>query len=114
MIEALTRYAQGDAGQTPPIVRFHALPDVYEFLSRIPFLHKLYDRPLAMRKRRLVARLLPRVAMLPVKDIYWLQGNEVRSMPRAGVEKMIGGIRIEETSGRIAINAGYHACFPAK
>jgi hypothetical protein len=114
MIEALTRYAQGDAGQTPPIVRFHALPDVYEFLSRIPFLHKLYDRPLAMRKRRLVARLLPRVAMLPVKDIYWLQGNEVRSMPRAGVEKMIGGIRIEKTSGRIAINAGYHACFPAK
>jgi hypothetical protein len=113
MIEALSRYAQGERGETPPIVRFSGLPDIYELLSGIPLLHRLYDRRLAMSKRRLVARLLPRVAMMPVKEIYWLQGNEVRSAPRAGVEKEIGGIRLEKISGRIAVIARLHTCFPS-
>jgi hypothetical protein len=109
MIEALSRYAQGDAGQAPPIVRFRGLPDIYELLSGIPLLHNLYDRPLATGKRRLVARLLPRVAMLPVTDICWLQGNEIRSIPRTAVEDRIGGIRLEKISGRIVIRVGHSA-----
>lgn len=111
MIEALSRYAQGEPDRTPPILRFYGLPDVFELLSKIPFLHRLYDRPLARKKRRLVARLLPRVAMLPVKDIYWLHGNAIRSVPRTSIENKLGCVRIENTSGRIVIKAGHNTYF---
>jgi len=110
-IEHLAQYVQGDRDASPPIIRFGKLPDIWELLSKIPFVHRLYDRSLAMKKRKLVARLLPRVAMLPIRNIYWLQGNEVRSVPRAAIESKIGGISLEEISGRIVLKGGHNTYF---
>ena len=103
IIDALARYAQGYKNVPPPIIRFGGLPDISELLSRLPFIHRWYDRSLIMKKRNLVARLLPRVAMLPLRHIYWLKGNEVKHVDRALVESKIGGLSIETRSGRVVI-----------
>jgi hypothetical protein len=102
-IENLARYAQGYRNVSPPIVRFGLLPDISELLSKVPLIHHWYDPALAKKKRKRVARLLPRVAMLPLKQIYWLEGNEIRSADRAMVESEIGGLSVGNTSGRIVI-----------
>jgi hypothetical protein len=106
VLENLARYAQGVDGASPPIVRYGWLPDIFELLSKVPFVHRWYDRPLVMKKRELVARLLPRVAMLPLRQIYWLEGRDIKSVDRASVENAIGGISIAHQSGRIAIKIG--------
>jgi hypothetical protein len=103
IIDALVRYAQGFDNALPPILRYGRLPDIFELLSKVPFLHRWYDHSLNMKKRELVARLLPRVAMLPLRHIYWLEGNEIRSVDRASVEKKIGGFSLGYLAGRIAI-----------
>jgi hypothetical protein len=79
------------------------LPDIFELLLKVPFMHRWYGHFLIMKKRELVARLLPRVAMLPLKHIYWLEGNEIKSIDRASVESDIGGLSLRYQSGRIAI-----------
>jgi hypothetical protein len=103
MIDDLVRYAQGLDNALPPIIRYGRLPDIFELLSKVPFMHRWYDHFLIMRKRKLVARLLPRVAMLPLRHIYWLEGNEIKSVDRASVESEIGGFSLGYLSGRIAI-----------
>ena len=86
IIDDLVRYAQGFDNALPPIIRYGRLPDIFELLSKVPFMHRWYDHFLIMKKRELVARLLPRVAMLPLRHIYWLEGNEIKSVDRASVE----------------------------
>jgi hypothetical protein len=103
IIDDLVRYAQGFDNALPPIIRYGRLPDIFELLSKAPFMHRWYDHFLIMKKRELVARLLPRVAMLPLKHIYWLEGNEIKSADRASVEGEIGGLSLGHLSGRIAI-----------
>ena len=85
------------------LVRYGSLPDIFELLSKVPLIHRWYDNFLIMKKRELVARLLPRVAMLPLRRIFWLEGNEIRSVDRASVENIIGGCSLGYLSGRIAI-----------
>lgn len=102
-IDELVRYAQGLANALPPIIRYGRFPDIFELLSKIPFVHQWYDHFLIMKKRELTARLLPRVAMLPLKHIYWLEGKEIKSADRASVESEIGGLHLEYFSGRIVI-----------
>jgi hypothetical protein len=103
IIEDLGRYAQGFDNALPPIIRYGRLPDVFELLSKVPFMHRWYDHFLIMKKRELVARLLPRVAMLPIRHIYWLEGNEINSVDKVSVENEIGGFSLGYRSGRIAI-----------
>jgi hypothetical protein len=103
VLDDLARYAQGIDGAPPPIVRYGWLPDIFEMLSKVPLVHRWYDRLLLQKKRELVARLLPRVAMLPLKQIYWLEGREIKSVDRASVENAIGGISLAHQSGRITI-----------
>ncbi len=103
IIDALGRYAQGVDHALPPIVRFGSLPDIFELVSKVPLLHRWYERLLIMKKRELVTRLLPRVAMLPLRQIYWLEGNEIESVDRASVENEIGGFSLGYRSGRIVI-----------
>jgi hypothetical protein len=103
IIDDLAQYAQGYGNVLPPIVRFGILPDISELLSKVPFIHPWYDRYFVMKKRNLVARLLPRMAMLPLRHFYWLEGNDVRSIDRSMVESEIGGLTVEKPSGRIII-----------
>jgi hypothetical protein len=102
-IDALVRYAQGFDNALPPIIRYGCLPDFFELLSKVPLLHRWYDRLLILKKRELVARLLPRVAMLPLKHIDWLEGGQIKSVDRVSVEGEIGGFTLEHLSGRIVI-----------
>jgi hypothetical protein len=43
------------------------------------------------------------VAMLPLRHIYWLEGNDIKSIDRASVESEIGGLSLGYVAGRIAI-----------
>jgi hypothetical protein len=103
IVDDLARYVQGYDNALPPVVRFGRLPDFSEQLSNMPFIHRWYDRFFATKKRELVARLLPRVAMLPVRNIYWLEENEVKSVGRDIFEGEIGGLSVEKFSGRVHI-----------
>jgi hypothetical protein len=103
IIDALARYAQGFDNAPPPIIRYGRLPDIFELLAKVPFMHRWYAHFLILKKRELVARLLPRVAMLPLRQIYWLEGNEIKSVDRDSVEREIGGFSLGYLSGRIAI-----------
>jgi hypothetical protein len=102
-IESLAQYAQGVSDVQPPIVRYGRLPDIFELLSKLPLMHRWWNDSLILKKRALVARLLPRVAMLPLQHIYWLEGNEIKSADRTSVENEIGGISVQYQSGRVAI-----------
>jgi hypothetical protein len=102
-IDELVRYAQRVDDALPPIIRYGWLPDIFELLSKVPFVHQWYDPFLIMKKRELTARLLPRVAMLPINHIYWLEGKEIKCVDRASVENKIGGLHLEYFSGRIVI-----------
>jgi hypothetical protein len=103
IIDDLARYAQEFDNALPPIIRCGKLPDIFELLSKVPFIHRWYDHYLTMKKRELVAHLLPRVAMLPLKHVYWLEGKEIKSLDRASIENAIGGISLGYLSGRIAV-----------
>jgi hypothetical protein len=102
-IEDLVRYAQGFENALPPIIRYGRLPDIFELLSKLPLVHRWYDHFLIVKKRELTARLLPRVALLPLKHFYWLDGNEIKSADRSSVESKIGGFTLKYVSGRIII-----------
>jgi hypothetical protein len=102
-IDDLTRYAQGYDDTLPPIIHYRGLPDIFDLLSKMPFVHRWYDHFVVMKKRELVARLLPRAAMLPLRHICWLEGKEIKSVDRASVENEIGGLSLEYRSGRIVI-----------
>jgi hypothetical protein len=103
IIDDLVRYAQALDNAVAPIIRYGRLPDVFELLSKVPFMHRWYGHFLTMKKQELVARLLPRVAMLPLRRIYWLEGDEIKSLHRASIESDIGGLSIGYRSGRILI-----------
>jgi hypothetical protein len=113
IIDDLVQYAHGFDNALPPIIRYGRLPDIFELLSKVPFLHRWYDHFLITKKRKLVAGLLPRVAMLPLRHIYWLEGNEIKSVDRAAVENEIGGFSLGYQSGRIAIqiHRPYHGSY---
>ena len=102
-IDHLVRYAQGVDDAVPPIIRYGRLPDVFELLSKVPFVHRWHGHFLTRKKRELTARLLPRVAMLPLRQVYWLEGNEIRHADKTAVESIIGGFSLGHRSGRIAI-----------
>ncbi len=104
MVDGLARYAQGYDNVPPPIIKWGGLPDIFELLSKTPLVQRRYGRSLTMKKRELVARLLPRVAMLPLKNIFWFENNEIKSVDRAAVENEIGGFSVGHQSGRIAIS----------
>lgn len=103
MIDTLVRYAQGIDNAVPPVVRYRGLPDYFELLSKVPLVHRWYDERLNRKKRELVARLLPRVAMLPLSEFDWLEGKGIKSADRASVENKIGGLSVGYRSGRMAI-----------
>jgi len=85
------------------LLRYGRLPDIFELLSKVPLMHRWHDHFLIMKKRTLVARLLPRVAMMPLRPICWLQGNESKSVDRGSVESESGGFSIGYLSVRIAV-----------
>ena len=103
IIDGLARYAQGYKNASAPAFRIGGLPDIFELMSKVPLIHRWYDRFLAMKKRALVAGLLPRVAMLPLRNIYWLEDNEVKSVGRQIFESKIGGLSVEKSSARVLI-----------
>lgn len=107
IIDALARYVQGYPDIPPPIVRFGWLPDIFGLLSKLPVMRHWSDRFFGMKKRKLLARLLPRVAMLPIKNIYWPEGNYIKSIDRKAIEGRIGGLRVGNLSGRIVVTLHY-------
>jgi hypothetical protein len=46
---------------------------------------------------------LPRIAMLPLRHIYWLEDNEIKSIDRTAIENEIGGLSIGNLSEKIVI-----------
>ena len=67
-------------------------------------LHDIYLRH-NKKKREFVAGLLPRVAMLPLRHIYYLEDDEVKSIDREFVEEHIGGIAVaRQPDGRLVIH----------
>ncbi len=121
IIEDMSRYAQGYKKAVPPVIRFGLLPDIPELLRRAPLIRRWYDRSFAMKKRELVARLLPRVAMLPLRNIFWLEGNDIKSIGRETFEDEIGGLSVEKLSGKVLVRIHrplfryfYDLCFQRK
>jgi hypothetical protein len=111
IIDDLVKYAQGLDSVHPPILQCGRLPDIYELLLKVPVLHRWYGHLVIRKKRELVARLLPRVAMLPIRNFYWLERNEIKSADRASVESRIGGFSLRYLSGRIVIKSTASALF---
>ena len=121
IIEDMSLYAQGYLKAVPPIIRFGRMPDIPELLRKAPLIHRWYDRFFAAKKRELVARLLPRVAMLPLRNIYWLEENEVKSVGRDQFESKIGGLSVEKLRGKVIVRIHkplfryfYDLCFQRK
>lgn len=108
IIEDLARYAQGYEDAPAPVIRISRLPDIRGLASPAACLCRWPERLLAGTGRRLVARLLPRVAMLPLKDIYWLGGRDVHSVDRRAVEGILGGIGVRKRSGRVVLTIHPH------
>ncbi|MBN1569869.1 MAG: hypothetical protein JXA73_18640 [Acidobacteria bacterium] len=106
IIEDLVRYSQADNDVLPPIIRSGAKSDIINLLSKVRFVNLLYERYLRNNKKRkeLAAAILPRVAMLPLRHIYWLEDDEVKSIDRESVEDRIGGIAVtRQSDGRLFI-----------
>jgi hypothetical protein len=96
IIEDMARYSQADRNAPPPLVRSGGGIDISGMLSRTPFLGRLQDICLRHNKKRreFVAGLLPRVAMLPLKHIYWLEDDAVQCIERGLIESQLGGITV--------------------
>jgi hypothetical protein len=93
VIEDLARYSQADKNIPPPIFQLAGKPNDRGPLSK------------EQKKREFVASILPRVAMLPLKHIYWLEDDEIKSADRESVENHIGGIAVSRRpDGRIVIS----------
>ncbi len=106
IIEDLVRYTQGDKSTFPPVILSGANSDILSLLSKIPFINSLCDTFLRNSKKRkdLAAAILPRVAMLPLRHIYWLEDDEVKSIDRESIEAHIGGIAVtRQPNGRLFI-----------
>ncbi|MBN2339534.1 MAG: hypothetical protein JXP48_13460 [Acidobacteria bacterium] len=99
IVEDLVRYTQGDKNVLPPIIRSGGA-------AGLPLVGALRDawRRRGRKRRERVAALLPRVAMLPLDRIYWLEGDGIRSVGREAVEDRIGGIDVSrQPDGRLVI-----------
>lgn len=103
IVEDLVRYTQGDENVLPPIIRSGAGAGRS---AGLPLVGALRDacRRRSRKRRERVAALLPRVAMLPLTRIYWLEGDGIRSVGREAVEDRIGGIDVSrQPDGRLVI-----------
>ncbi len=100
IIEDLVRYSLGDKDVPPPLVQSGVKTDIFGLSPKAPFLGLLHDIYLRhnKKKRAFVAGLLPRVAMLPLRHIYWLEDDAVQCIDRECVENQIGGISVARRS----------------
>ncbi len=100
IIEDMVRYSQGDKDIPQPIFQTEERADISSLLpdtlSPDPP-NAIYARD-DKQKREFVAGLLPRVAMLPLKHIYWLEDDAVQCIERKRVEDQIGGITVTRQS----------------
>lgn len=104
IVEDLVRYTQGDETTLPPILRYGTDADAPP--GRGTLFSALRDAwwRRSRRRRERVAALLPRVAMMPLDRVYWLEGDEIRSAGRDEVEARIGGLDVSrQPDGRLVI-----------
>jgi len=104
ILDSLIRYAQGYKDAPAPIIHIGGRPDLHELLLKVPAVPRRYVMSFERKKRKLVARLLPRIALLPVEQIFCLEGTEIEHSDRSMVEKDIGGLHVDTRSGRIVIS----------
>ncbi len=107
IIEDLVRYSQADKNIPPPLFQSDGTSHLFGPRMKAPFIKSAHDMLLRRnkKKRKFVAEILPRVAMLPLKHIYWLENDEVKSVDRESVEDHIGGITvIKRPDGRICLS----------
>lgn len=105
IVEDLVRYTQGDKNTLPPILLHGAGADALPQGGRTLFsaLRDAWWRR-SRRRRERVAALLPRVAMMAIDRIYWLEEDEIRSAGRDEVEARIGGLDVSrQPDGRLVV-----------
>jgi hypothetical protein len=107
IIEDLVRYTQADKNVMPPFVQSGGKAGLLNLSSKVPFLAPLHDIYLRhnKKKKEYVASLLPRIAMLPLNHIYWLQDDTVKRIDRELIENYIGGITVaRQPDNRLVIH----------
>jgi hypothetical protein len=107
IIEDLVRYTQADKNILPPFVQSGRKAVLLSLSSKAPFLAPLYDTYLrhSKKKKEYVAGLLPRIAMLPLNHIYWLEDGAVKRIDRKLIEIHIGGITVaRQPDNRLVIH----------
>jgi hypothetical protein len=106
IIDELARYSLGDANIPAPLFQFDEKTSAggqYSKATSCDFVRDLYLRH-SKNKREFVACILPRVAMLPLREIYYLEDDEVKSVARKIVETDIGGISVaRQPDGRLVL-----------
>ncbi len=96
IIEALVRDTQGDRNVPPPLVGIAGdkkESDLPPQTAPPTGPRLLYPRN-TKKKKDFIAGLLPRIAMLPLERIYWLEEDTVRCIEREYVEDQIGGLSV--------------------
>ncbi len=109
ILEDLARYSQADRTIPPPLFQSDAPSRVSSFLSKAPFFDSVRDAywRCSRKRRKLAAEMLPRMAMLPLEPIYYLEDEEVKSADRESVEGLIGGISVaRRPDGRLVVAIG--------
>ena len=106
IIEDMARYSLGDKSVAPPLFQSGAKSDSAGRLSQAPFFNSVRDLYMrhSKKKREFVAGILPRVAMLPLDRIYYLEDDEVKSVKRKSVQDHLGDITVDrQPDGRLVI-----------
>jgi hypothetical protein len=107
IIEELARYAIADLNIPPPLLKYGGKSDHSSPFPTAPDLNSGQDLSLLRneKRREFVAGLLPRVAMLPLKHILYLEDDEVKSIAREAIEDRIGGIAVSrQPDGRLVLD----------
>ncbi|HSW39876.1 MAG TPA: hypothetical protein VLL97_10325 [Acidobacteriota bacterium] len=107
IIEELARYSQGDRNVQLPLIRSDVETGPAGNLPEMTAPGPLPDCPVDHDRERkaFVAGLLPRLAMLPLRHIYWLEDDEVKRIERTSVEQHIGGITVtRQKDNRLVIH----------
>jgi len=109
IIEDLVRYTQGDKNVAPPLVVAAGEEKESGLPAQTPppaATRVLYARN-TKKKRDFVAGLLPRIAMLPLERIYWLEEDAVRCIDIKFVEDQIGALSVSRRAdNRLVIQIG--------
>jgi len=107
IIHDLAHYAQADKNTSPPVFQSAGKLDAGARSWKPAFIdsvHEMYWRH-NKKKREFVASILPRVAMLSLKHIYWLEDDEVQCIDRESLEDPMDRILVSrQPDGRVQLS----------